>query len=78
MNCRILLCKVSVNVKARGFWRKGQTAFFHRNLSTDQVLKNAEQEKRGVYIHTMTVYGSRKRKLYTTDIWDNYGVMGEE
>ena len=47
-----------VNVKARGFCRKGQTAFFLcpcypcqcpiqcRNLSTDQILKKAEQEKK--------------------------------
>ena len=68
-------------MKARGFWRRGQTAFFdvrithvnaqsHRNLATDQVLKNAEQEKK-------RAYNVVENRTFTPLVFGTNGEMGD-
>ncbi len=75
-----------LNVKARGFWRRGQTAFFgvcvthvnaqsHRNLTTDQVLKNAEQEKKQAYSDRIIKV---ENGTFTPLIFGTNGAMGNE
>ena len=74
------------DVKARGLWRKGQTAFFYvrvthvnaqsnRNLSTDQTLKNAEQgQKRACNDRIIQM----ENRTFTPLIFGTNGAMGYE
>jgi hypothetical protein len=75
-----------VDVKARGFWRRGQTAFFyvriahfnaqsHRNLTTYQVLKNAEQEKKRAYNDRIIEV---ENGTFTPLVFGTNGAMGDE
>ena len=75
-----------LDVRARGFWRQGQNAFFdvrvtnvdcasQRNTQINTILKNHEQEKkRGYNKRVMEVeHGSFTPLIFTTT-----GVMGHE
>ncbi len=75
-----------LDVKVRGIWRRGQTAFFgvrvthvnaqsHRNLTTDQVLKNGEQEKKRAYNDRII---NVENGTFTPLIFGTNGAMGDE
>ena len=75
-----------LDVKARGFYRQGQCAFFdipivhvnarsNRALSTDQILHHAESEKKRRYDQRVIEV---EHGTFTPLIFDTNGAMGTE
>ena len=75
-----------LDIKARGFWRRGQTSFFdvrithinansNRNSTTDQVLHRSAQEKKRAYNERVM---DVENGTFTPLIFGTNGAMGSE